>query len=213
MNEETPSVLNESVIRNFWHERASDPDNRWTSDDMLAFELSFLEPLIGPNDHILDLGAGHGRLSRQLAGNRSLTAVDWEPTFAAAFTGPEQEFVESRVQDYRPSRRYPIVLLFGVVTYLEEKDESAVYDLLSRATDQSGVAVVKNQVGRHDEVVVGGHSDRLGQPYSGRYPARDSQEQALRERFADVSVVEYPEVFNPWPDTEHIAFVCRRPRT
>lgn len=205
--------LNLEVVRQFWADKAQSTSNRWTSPDMLEFELALLGPLAAEAANVLDLGSGHGELSRQLCPpGRRLLAVDWEEGFASAFVEPHHEFRVSLVTDFNSAERFDLVLLFGVVTCLELHQELQAYDRLAASLATGGTAVVKNQCAVAGEFVVDSHSEALGTRYSGRYPAQDEQQARLRDVFADVEAVPYPDAFNPWPNSRHVAFLCRSPR-
>ncbi|MCW2667005.1 MAG: Methyltransferase domain protein [Frankiales bacterium] len=206
-------TLNQAVLRGFWADKAREASNRWTSPDLLAYELSLLAPLAQGARSVLDLGSGHGDLSRRLCppGTR-LVAVDWEPGFATAYTEPEHAFVQSLVTDFRTDERFDLVLLFGVVTCLELAEELQVYGALAAHVGPGGVAVVKNQCSTGREFAVDTHSEALATRYSGRYPSDEEQQARLQAVFADIEVIHYPDQFNPWPNSRHLAFVCREPR-
>lgn len=202
--------LNTQVIRQFWAEKARSASNRWTSPDMLEFELALLEPLAAQARVVLDLGSGHGDLSRRLCPpGRRLVAVDWEDGFAAAFSEPHHEFRTCLVTDFTTDEEFDLALLFGVITCLELEQELQVYDRLAAAVAPGGTAVVKNQCATGEEFVVDTHSEALGTRYAGRYPALAEQQARLEAVFAEVEPVDYPDQFNPWLNSRHVAFLCR----
>jgi len=204
--------LNREVLRRFWANKAQTASNRWTGDRVLEFELAMLRHLVPAGAAILDLGSGHGELSRKLCPpDGRLVAVDWEAGFSTAFTAPQHSFVTETVTDYEPSALFDVALLFGVVTSLELREEEEVYDKISRCLKSHGVAVVKNQCANADEFVVDGYSEALGTFYSGRYPSRSDQLARLTARFGAVEPLDYPADLNPWPESGHVAFLCHNP--
>lgn len=178
---------------------------------MLAFELGLLREAMPRPRSVLDLGSGHGELSRPLcnAVGARLVAVDFAPAYGRSFTGSREVFVAASVTEFATRERFALVLLFGVVTSLDEADESPLYATMARSLEQGGVAVVKNQCARDEGFVTSGYSEQLGSDYSGRYPAASDQQARLLETFASVERHDYPERFNPWPNSAHVAFVCR----
>jgi hypothetical protein len=203
-------VLDQDMIRAFWDAKSQEARNRWTSEGMLVYEQRLLRE-IAPTPHaILDLGSGHGELSRPLAGEAAdLVAVDFAPAYARSFTGSRHRFEACGLDAFEPDERFDLVLLFGVVTSLEPDDEARLYERMATWITDDGVAVVKNQCSIGAEFVKTGWSDALGADYSGRYPNVEEQARRLRRAFAAVEVVPYPAHLNTWETSAHVAFVCR----
>jgi hypothetical protein len=84
-----------------------------------------------------------------------------------------------------------------------------VYRLLRRAVPAPGTVVVKNQCSRGADLMVDRHSEAFGRRYVGRYPSVDGQQARLASVFDKVAVQPYPDELNPWPETHHVAFICR----
>lgn len=202
--------LNRDAIRAFWAERARLPTTRWTPSEMLEFELGLLAPLAASATSVLDLGSGHGELSRLVAGGtRRLVAIDWEPAFARSFDRPNEQFCEALVTEFSTSDRFDLVLLFGVVTSLEVEEENSLYRRMASWLAPRGTAVVKNQCSVGEAFVVDTYSEALTARYSGRYPSEAEQLARIQQNFASVEVVHYPPELNRWENSRHVAFVCR----
>ena len=203
-------ALDHDVIRAFWARKSQEERNRWTSDAMLAHEQALLAELAPAPRSILDLGSGHGELSRPLAGaTADLLAVDFAPAYARSFTAPRHRFHASGLDDFEPDAQFDLVLLFGVVTSLDASQEQRLYERMARWLADDGVAVVKNQCSTGDEFVKTGWSEALGADWSGRYPSVEEQAGRLRRAFATVEVLPYPAQLNTWETSAHVAFVCR----
>lgn len=196
------------VVRRFWAKKAQDEDNRWTSAALLDWEKAFVSSLLPARSiRILDLGCGHGALSRSIARlGDELTGVDQEPGFATSFE--DHTFVLSEAESYETRERFDLILVFGVITYVGRDSEQAIYDVCRRLVAEGGRVILKSQCAYSKEIVVSGFSEALGTEYSGRYPSVTSVSDALSRRFASVQRVDYPVEFNAWPDTFHVAFVA-----
>jgi SAM-dependent methyltransferase len=199
----------------FWSRRAEETQGsiRWTDDRMLCQDLELIDAVL-PEDGgaLLDLGCGTGDLFIPFLDQLdSVTAVDMVPEFIARLPRhPKVHGIVSPVVSFEPQAQYDVGLLFGVVQYLEPADEPTVYRLLRRAVRKGGVVIVKSQCARGEgDLVVDGYSETFGQRYVSRYPAMRRQRDTLASIFDDVTVLRYPEELSPWPDTEHVAFVCR----
>lgn len=203
-------ALDHEIIRTFWAHKSQEERNRWTSDAMLEHERALLAEVAPAPRSILDLGSGHGELSRPLAGEAAdLVAVDFAPAYARSFTGPRHRFEAAALDAFEPEERFDLVLLFGVVTSLDVDHEERLYERMAGWLSDRGVAVVKNQCSVAEEFVKTGWSDALGTDYSGRYPSVEEQAARLRRAFATVEVLPYPPHLNTWETSAHVAFVCR----
>jgi SAM-dependent methyltransferase len=203
-------ALDHEVIQAFWARKSQEERNRWTSDAMLAHEQALLRELVPAPRSILDLGSGHGELSRPLAGTTAdLLAVDFAPAYGRSFTGPRHRFEAGGLDAFEPAEAFDLILLFGVVTSLDATEEQRLYERMAQWLTDDGVAVVKNQCSTGDEFVTTGWSEALAANYSGRYPSVEEQASRLRRAFATVEVVPYPPHLNTWETSAHVAFVCR----
>lgn len=204
--------IDADVVRRFWESRSQQPSNRWTSAELLDWEIEQLRPLAVGAETILDLGSGHGELSRAVApvGAR-LVAVDYAPAYAGSFIEPQHEFVEQGLDRFQTAERFDLILLFGVVTCTEVALEEQLYARIGKWLTDDGQLIVKHQCATGESFVHSGFSEDLGADYSGRYPNAAKQAELLRRFFADVEVHPYPARFNRWPDSVHVAFHCREP--
>ncbi len=204
------TALDHEIIRAFWARKSQEERNRWTSEAMLAHEQALLGELAPAPRAILDLGSGHGELSRPLAGaTADLVAVDFAPAYARSFDGPRHRFHADGLDAFEPDGEFDLVLLFGVVTSLDATQEEQLYDRMAGWLAADGIAVVKNQCSVGEEFVKTGWSEALGTDYSGRYPSVEAQAERLRRAFASVEVIPYPQHLNTWETSAHVAFVCR----
>jgi 2-polyprenyl-3-methyl-5-hydroxy-6-metoxy-1,4-benzoquinol methylase len=196
----------------FWARRAQETEGsiRWTNQQMLLHDQSLVEAVLPDGGELLDLGCGTGDLFQPFLDRlEHVTAVDMVPDFIARIPHhPRLEGVVSDLLAFTPTRSYDVAVLFGVVTYLMTDDERAVYEMLRGAVRPGGSVVVKNQCSRGEEIMVDGWSEAIAQRYVARYPSVAAQRELLETIFQTVTVKEYPEELNPWPDTYHVAYVC-----
>ncbi|UCV29292.1 class I SAM-dependent methyltransferase [Ferribacterium limneticum] len=203
--------MDKNIIDIFWKKRSAEGKGRWTDENLLGYELSWISEHAPPNAQILDLGSGPGELSCSLLPtNGKLTLVDKYPDFLKlAPIAPNIRKLCCDVLEFDDTERYDLILIFGVVTHLTEKEETQTYQKAVKLLSRNGTLIVKNQVSSGEEKTVSGYSPSLKQDYCGRYPGLEQQGQRLNRVFSDVKIIHYPEQFNPWPDTRHVAFVCK----
>jgi SAM-dependent methyltransferase len=205
----------DDFVREFWAQKAQQTEGsiRWTDERMLRQDLGVIETALPEaGGALLDLGCGTGDLFAAFLDRlEHVTAVDMEPEFIARLPrDPKVTGVVSSLRTHTPERTYDVGLMFGVVTYLTVEEEESAYRMLRRAVPTPGAVVVKNQCARSDDdLLVDRFSEAVGSRYVGRYPSLSGQQDRLASVFDEVSVLPYPEELNPWPDTLHVAFVCR----
>ncbi|OQA34035.1 MAG: Methyltransferase domain protein [Betaproteobacteria bacterium ADurb.Bin341] len=205
--------MDKNIIDAFWKKRSEEGKGRWTDDALLCFELDWLASHAPPKAKILDLGSGPGELSsRLLPKDGKLTLVEKYSDFLKmAPCASNIRHICCDILDFNDPEHYDLILIFGVVTHLSEEEEKLIYPKTARLLNPGGALIVKNQVSNGKEKSVSGYSTSLQQEYCGRYPSLEQQLQRLKEIFRVVEVIHYPDQFNPWPDTKHVAFVCKRP--
>ena len=203
--------LNKSLIRSFWKSKSIETSNRWTNENFLRFESTYLSKR-RPQDSkplkILDLGSGSGELSKglQKTGD-TLVAVDFEENYSRFFSESAfQVFVPCDVTRFESDEKFDIVLLYGVVTHLTEIEEDKVYLKILNLLSHNGIAIIKHQVSLDRDLIINSYSDVLGQDYSARYPSNLTTQIKLNRLFREVESLEYPKEFNAFKNTKHVAY-------
>jgi hypothetical protein len=116
------------------------------------------------------------------------------------------------VRTYRSDERFDLVLLLGVITYVESAaDRADLYERCAQMLAADGSPLlIKAQFGVEHEVVVDTDSEALGARYRGIYPYLPDEVALLSERF-DVEVRDpYPDALSPHADTHFHHLVARR---
>jgi cyclopropane fatty-acyl-phospholipid synthase-like methyltransferase len=205
--------IDAKLVQEFWRLRAQQEDSRWTPKTYLDFEIETMQQLRKNRSsmNILDLGSGSGSLSRNLTNQSDkLTAVDFEPSFQKFFLNESRfNFIHDTVDQFISKEKYDLILLFGVVTHLNQTAESVTYKNMASMLRESGVVVVKNQCSDSEEFIFNGYSRDLGVNYSARYPNINDQRNRLQKHFTNVEILEYPEWSKKYPNTSHLMFICK----
>jgi len=209
--------LDNELIREFWCKRAGLEDNRWTPKRYLTFEIEKVQQFLnnGRKLSILDLGSGSGTLSRYLTKpNDTLTAVDFESSFARFFLQDTRyNFIHCEVSKFFSPQKYDLILLFGVVTHLNLREEDLTYQNMSSMLSHNGLVIVKNQCSDSEEFIFNGFSEALDTDYSARYPSIVEQKNRLQRHFEQVELLEYPSWSKEYPNSTHLMFICRKGRS
>ena len=210
----TSDNLDFNVIREFWNLQSLKPENRWTSQSLLNFEIEKLNEIIVIADtfDILDLGCGHGTLSRNLIKTQgTLLAVDNQIAYQESFKGNSRASFElSDIQNFKSSAFFDLILLFGVITQFDADSEDSTLSAMNSLLKPDGIAVIKHQCADTNAFTFNGFSDELGTQYSGRYPSRNEQRERILRYFSSVQEIEYTSQFKNHANSTHIMFVCKK---
>ena len=206
-------MINREVVAAFWASRASSGRLRWSSPDVLDFDIdNIVHAANNDPQSILDLGCGDGELLFKVLQHyprASAVAVDSESSLGRHFAGRDNvEFRPRNVTEVEEFGAFDLILAFGLVTYLDASDSSALYRAISRSLSPGGIALIKHQVSLQQSLEVNAYSHELGAEYSSRYPNILEEQLLLETCFESVAVVEYSKVHNRHADTFHCLFVC-----
>jgi trans-aconitate methyltransferase len=215
--ESANSFIDPELVQEFWRKRAELEDKRWTPMPYLNFEIEKVLEFLNHERKlsILDLGSGSGSLSRHLTKpNDTLMAVDFESSCERFFLqDPRYNFIHCEVDKFISSQKFNLILLFGVVTYLNVEEEEVTYQNMKSMLSHDGLVVVKNQCSDFEEFNFNGFSKELGTNYSARYPNSFEQRDRLLRQFDQVEILEYPSWSKKYPNSSHFMFICRKSRS
>lgn len=211
-----PAGMDKAYIERFWQSRADHPDPRiathWQHDDALDHDLALVRRYLAPSSTVLDLGCGSCAMINALAPDcRLMVGVEKVAGLLRHCRTdlPDRiELVEADILAFEADRRYDLVLLFGIVTYLTVEESERLYARIASFLKPGGRLIAKHACGLEAEVLVDAHSQIIGSRYVARYPWLEDEKKRLRRHF-DVDVVDiYPPHLNKWANTHFYAFVC-----
>ena len=194
----------EEITRKFWKDRAGRPDFLWR--DLAELNFKLLKPYLKSSMTVLDLGAGDGRLTKMVADwVYKVTAVDYTEA-VKRISHARISTAVADIREYSDPRQYDLVLLFGVMNFIQDPEE--FYRPVRPLVRDGGALVVKHQCGRRGTVDVETAID--GVPYISCYRHIGDEVSALiGAGFGKVEVsTPYPDSMNPWKNTVHTAFVA-----
>ncbi len=201
----TPNAAEET--RQFWEGRTAVDGPRATRfhgghDD---YDLPAIRALCPPGASVLDLGCGTCVVANELVNSTQaiVHAVDYVPAFLAhAEDHPRLTTAHGDVRSFLDPQRHDLILLLGVITYLDDPVQRRdLYRRCAAMLAPGGILFVKAQFGVREEVVIDTESEALGSRYHAVYPWLAAEVALLSECF-DVEVRDpYPAEFNTYDNT------------
>jgi 2-polyprenyl-3-methyl-5-hydroxy-6-metoxy-1,4-benzoquinol methylase len=113
--------INSSTVQSFFNET----QNLMFDDKTAALEQYAVIDIIKdiPNKRILDLGCGDGRYSDVIGAYEYYQGVDFANSFIDTCKNrAEKNFICADICNFAVEQKFNIVLLIGVITYLEDED-------------------------------------------------------------------------------------------
>jgi spermidine synthase len=203
-------------INDFWLSRASITNPRiatnYREDGRLEYDIALVSKHIKKGAKILDLGAGTCTLSSAFVdeAERILAVDKFSHFLALSPKHPKLVTYCSDVVDFKCNETFDLILLFGVVNFLDEIEEKRLYENCFTMLKNDGVFIVKNQCGVKDEVIIDTYSDELKANYYARYPFVESQQAQLSSFFNVERLDIYPKKMNLWDNTHFYAFIAKK---
>ena len=98
-----------------------------------------------PNKRVLDLGCGDGRYSEVIRDYDYYEGVDFSDSFIEiGKQRNEKNFICADVVDYLSEQRFNIILLIGVITYLEDNNVKKVNQNIQKMLLDGGVVILRS---------------------------------------------------------------------
>lgn len=209
--------MDRKKIDRFWQERTKIKDPRiathFKHDDTYVYDLRLIKKLIKHGAEVLDLACGTCYISNQLVDKvKYIKAVDKFPEFLKhCKKTPRLETVACDILTFTDSKKYDLILLIGIMLFFDDQDSATIYKKCHKLLKKNGAMLVRHQCGVKQDIVVNKYSPTVGGHYYARYKHLDKEVQMLKKIFKKVSVVDIlPKRLNPWPDTHHYAFICKK---
>jgi cyclopropane fatty-acyl-phospholipid synthase-like methyltransferase len=213
----TNSVLNKNKIEQFWHGRAKEQDPRiathFKQDAALDYDVALIKQYLPPNARVLDLGCGTGAISNQIASSCSyIRAIDKVDAFLKhCNTAKHISVGVGDIAAYLDQDQYDVIIIFGVMNYVEEHEASAIYANCHQMLKSNGKLIVKNACGVTEDVIVDKFSHEINDWYHAVYRFHEKEQSLLHTHFSEVKQIDiYPPELNRWTNTHFYAFVASK---
>jgi len=136
-------TINPLTVRRFFNQTK----NLMFDDKSASLEQNAVLEIIRdiPNKRVLDLGCGDGRYSVVIQDYDYYEGVDFSDSFIAmGKERKEKNFICADVVDYLSDQRFNIVLLIGVITYLEDENVKKLSKNIQKMLLDGGVVVLRS---------------------------------------------------------------------
>jgi SAM-dependent methyltransferase len=210
-------MLNKQKIDLFWKSRAKVKDSRLAThfkhDDALNYDLNFIQNYITSHSCILDLGCGTGAITNALESYvTEISAVDKSDDFLKfCIDSPKVTKKVADLPNYSDTKQYDLILMFGLLYYLDDGDVKQLYKTCQRLLKENGKLLIKHACGISKGVIVDAYSKVLGQHYHALYRSLIRDRDLLANYFSKHSVLDiYSNSLNPWLNTHYYAFVVEK---
>jgi len=186
-------------------------------NDFTDFDAKFIMEHADGTSELLDLASGTGMaLNKYYKRVGHVDAVEMFPEFTKFIAkSPNIDIFNESITDFVSSKKYDIVLMFGIVQYFNENEMKVLYSKYKNYLKPTGKLIIKNQFGVKEDVEVSGFSKELNKPYYSQYRHLDKEVNTLKSLGFDPVVVTdiYPPEANRWDNTHFYAIVASLPRT
>lgn len=209
--------MNNNQAIKYWDDMAQDNPNEKTAkvnpqNDFTALDASFIMQHADAGSEILDLASGTGlAINKYYKRVGHIDAVEIFPEFTKFIAkAPNIEVFNESISDFMPSKKYDLILMFGIVQYFNEDEIKSLYSRYKQYLKPTGKLIIKNQLGVREDVNVSGISKELNRPYYSQYRYLDKELDILKSVGLNVvDVVDiYPPEANRWDNTHFYAIVA-----
>lgn len=214
--------MDHSKAIRYWEYMASDNPTEKTAkvnpqNDFTDFDAEFIMKYANETSELLDLASGTGMaLNKYYKRVGHVDAVEMFPEFTKFIAkSPNINIFNESITDFVSSKKYDIVLMFGIVQYFNEDEMKNLYIKYKNYLKPTGKLIIKNQFGVKEDVTVSGISKELNKPYYSQYRHLDKEVNTLKSLEFDPVIVTdiYPPEANRWDNTHFYAIVASLPRT
>ena len=124
---------------------------------------------------------------------------------------PKLKTVEMDLVNFEDSQKYDMVLLIGIMHFINEDERKIIYRKAFKYLKNNGIVYIRHQCGVSKDVDIDKYSEKIGDNYVAKYLELNKETSMLQKIFKKVKVVDiFPERLNPWPDTHYYAFICQK---
>lgn len=208
--------MDRKKIDNFWKGRTKIKDMRIAThfkyDDTHTYDLKLIRKYIKPNLKVLDLGCGPCYITNKIVGEvKYIKGVDKFGEFLKhCNTGPHFETEACDLLDFTDSQKYDLITLIGIMFCFGDRESEKIYKNCNDLLKETGVMIIRQQYGVHDDVIIDKYSEHIGENYYTYYRHLDKEVKFLKKWFSVEVIDILPERLNPWKNTHHYALVCKK---
>ncbi len=199
----------------FWKKRYEEEKDsvklaRNRNDGRLEHDVAFLKKHLTQDQTVLDLGAGPAVLANAISPFcKEITCVekqacDWQKAIKAE----NVRGVTSDAIQFLADHTYDVILIFGVVNHLTEKEAETLYQNCKKMMHPSSLLILKSQFGVKEDLYIDHFSEELQMDYQSHYRTVEHEMEIAKGAFKYEVFDIYPDHLNPYENTRHYHVVC-----
>lgn len=185
--------------------------------------LKYIMPYINKNAYFADLGAGNGYWTFKFAEKvKEMDAVDYQSSFviqaiqrARALEINNISFTESTIQDFKSNKQFDVILISGVLIYLEDEEMDVLIENMKNYSKKGTILILREGTGigkRHQ--INAKYSKNLKARYSAIYRTREELIETFKkigfELLKDEDMFSKETKLNKYPETRLRLYKFRR---
>lgn len=192
----------------------SDPrQTRNKSLDFSLFDIQLVKRFASDSYALLDLGSGTGLTINAVSDDFSeIVAVEKYSEFSKFIVKrPNMTVINSDLRHFQTDLKFDVITAFGVMNYFSTSEARLLYQRIRTWLVPTGTLIVKNQMGKWEDVIVDEVSLELGVRYFSEYRSVKHESVLLGDAgFSVEEVIDpYPDEYHRWANTRFLALVCR----
>lgn len=189
-------------------------ETRNKAPDFSQYDIAYVKQFASADLDLMDAGAGTGLLLNNVSALfKSVLAVEMYPAFSDFITPRDHlTIINQDIRAFQTDKSFDLLIAFGLMNFFNIDEAAAIYRNFFTCLRPGGRLIIKNQMGRHETVIVDGVSAELGQSYYSEYRTADAESQLMTQAGFTIETIDaiYPDAFNRWPNTWFRAVVARK---
>jgi hypothetical protein len=205
------------AIEGYYEQLASEiTDPRQTRNkslDFSPFDIQLVKRFASESHALLDLGSGTGLTINGVSDDFSeIVAVEKYSEFSKFIVKrPNITVINSDLRHFQTDLKFDVITVFGVMNFFSTSEARLLYERIRTWLVPTGTLIIKNQMGKWEDVIVDEVSVELGVRYFSEYRSVKHESVLLGDAgFSVEEVIDpYPDEYHRWVNTRFLALVCR----
>lgn len=187
-------------------------ETRNKAADFSEYDIALVKRFACKELALLDLGSGTGLLVNHLIDHfGKIVAIEKYEQFSKFIINANNiQIINTDLLTFDTEQRFDVITIFGVLNFFNTIEAAKIYKKIARWLKQSGIMIVKHQMGCQEDVIIDGFSEELATNYYSEYRSIDNEVNLISNAGFEVNEIIdiYPKKFNRWDNTHFYALVC-----